>query len=206
MNYRIMLMVASLFLSMHIGAQNKYNRKSQEKLFPPALGKVFMGMNLQAFQQLIPIDSATLNDDYAELRVMDIPFDRQDIQSLSARFSSLSTEEKTAMIQTVEISRKEPDGYVFKEMVKRIIPSRIAAKGKLYELRISFKKGFDLDAWAKKFYGASKDIHKPEDGIYIYDVQWGQRTNDGLGWIIRLFRGSNTLLIAATVPGSEWGL
>lgn len=200
-----MLVAASLCLCVQASTQTKYNRKSQEKLIPQQLGKIFMGMDLKAFQQLIPMDSAELDSRFEELRVMDIPINKGNIQSIQVKFSGLSMEEKEALQHEVEIIKKVDEAFSYPIKVQRIIANKLPAKGKLYEIYILFKKGFDAEAFVKSLYGPSKDVAKPGE-YYFYDIQWTRRTNDDLGWIIRYFRESNMLLLASTMPGSEWSV
>lgn len=198
----VLLLAASLCLCMQASTQPTYNRKSQEKVIPPQLGKLFMGMDLKAFQQLIPMDSASLNIDYKELWVLDIPIKKNNIHSINVKFCDLSTEEKADLQQEMLITKKIDD-YSYTVPEKRFNINKIAAKGKLYEISIKFDDAFNAEGFLKSFYGPSKDVAKPGE-YYIYDIQWSRRTKDNLGWIIRYFRQSNRLLLASTMPNSEW--
>lgn len=180
-------------------AKPKYNYASQQKLIPAELGMIFMGMDMKAFSQKIKIDSAEAEARFEEL-TLDIPYKKGNIEKLSVKFTGLTDEQKAALVKTVKIT--EADGY--EREVKRISVSAIKATGKLYEIDVFYKEGFDLKKYVLSKYGKPGDEYKKGDQYYIFDMQWTKVSTDKLTWLIRYHEETMVLQLAGLIPGSEW--
>lgn len=184
-----------------------YNYAAQQKLIPAELGAVFLGMDLKSFTQKIKLDSADIDDRFEEVRFEYIPFKKDPIETLWVKFSGLSDEQKAALSQTVTVMAKSDYNDIpYERETKRLLPFGVPAAGRLYEISLRFKEGFDLEKYAIARYGKSTDVYKKSDDYYFYDIQWVKKTADGLVWLIRYYKGTNSLKLAGRIPGSEWAL
>lgn len=186
----------------HAQSGNKYNYASQQKLLPAEFGAIFMGMDIKSFSQKINISKAEADDSYEWLS-LDIPFVKGGITKITVKFTGLTSEQTEAMIKTEKITEKGEFGDIERE-VKRIDPAALKALGKLYEISIFYKEGFDLKNYVLTKYGKPDDTYKKGDAYHFFDMQWGKTTSDKLGWLIRYYEETRALMLAARIPGSEW--
>ena len=185
-------------------AATKYNYSSQQKLIPAELGAIYIGMDLRAFSQKIKITAAEVEDRFEEL-TLDIAFDKGNIKKLVVKFTGLTAEQKTTLVKTEKITEKKEYGDLEKE-VKRIVMPAVMAAGKLYEISIFYKEGFDLAKYVVARYGQPTDVHKKEDQYHFFDMQWVKTSADNLSWLIRYYKETNALMLAGRIPGTEWSL
>jgi len=184
--------------------KNKYNYASQQKLLPSELGAIFMGMDIKAFSQKIKIATAEVDDKFEELS-LEIPFEKRNISKLSVKFMGLTSQQKEALVKTEKVIEKGENGDMEKE-VKRISASTLMAAGKLYEISIFYKEGFDLKKYVVEKYGKPDNIYKKGDEYHFFDMQWGKASADKLSWLIRFHAETRVLQLAGRIPGSEWSL
>jgi hypothetical protein len=196
--------LAAIQITVHAQVSVKYNYTSQQKLLPTELGAIYMGMDLKAFSQKIKIAAAEVNDQFEEL-TLDIPFEKSNIKKLSVKFTGLTAEQKTALVKTEKIIEKGEYGDYEREVKHIVVPALMAA-GKLYEIRIFYKEGFDLKKYVTAKYGKPDDVYKKGDDHHIFDMQWFKTSIDKLSWLIRFHEETKVLQLAGRIPGSEWSV
>jgi hypothetical protein len=196
--------LVSLSTSLQAQVKGKYNYSSQQKLLPTELGMIFMGMDLKAFAQKIKINDAEVEDRFEEL-TLDIPFEKGSIKKLSVKFTGLTAEQKAALVKIEKMTEKGAYGD-FEREVKRISVAALVAAGKLYEIDIFYKEGFDLKKYVVTKYGKPGEEYKPGDQYHIFDMQWSKVSADKLTWLIRYHAETRSLQLAGLIPGSEWGV
>lgn len=190
--------------SINVQAKTKFSYAAQRKFIPAELGRVYLGMPFKDFARVINLQGANADERFAWLELK-INFDKGNVESLTAKIHGLSEEEKDRLVQKRNVKRKSGED-VWEEQDKWIDVSKITAKGFLYELKVTFKNGFDLKSYAVKMFGATKDVYKTGDEYHLYDMQWTKKTSDGLVWLIRYHEAANTLQLCGRIKDTEWGL
>lgn len=198
------MVLAAMQTNVYAQVKVNYNYASQQKLLPTELGTVYLGMDIKSFSQKIKIAAAEVEDRFEELS-LEIPFEKGDIKKLYVKFTGLTGEQKEAMVKTEKITEKTEYGDIEKE-VKRISIPALLASGKLYEVSIFYKEGFDLKKYVLAKYGKPDEVYKKEDQYHFFDMQWGKATIDKLLWLIRFHEETRSLQLAGRIPGSEWSL
>jgi len=190
--------------TLNAQVKNKYNYAAQQKLLPSELGAIFMGMDINAFAKKIKITAAVVDDQFEELS-LEVPFEKGNISKLSVKFMGFTSEQKEALIKIEKVIEKGDYGNVEKE-VKRISVPALVAAGKLYEISIFYKEGFDLKKYALDKYGKPDEMYKKGDAYHFFDMQWIKVSADNLSWLIRFHAETKVLQLAGRIPGSEWSL
>lgn len=90
--------------------------------------------------------------------------------------------------------------------VERISLPALMAAGKLYEVSIFYKEGFELKKYVVTKYGKPEDIYKKGDEYHFFDMQWVKASGDKLTWLIRFHDETKSLQLAGRIPGHEWSV
>jgi hypothetical protein len=182
----------------------KYNYASQQKLIPPELRAIFMGMDIKAFSQKIKINAAEVEDRFEELKLV-IPFNKGNVERIEVKFTGLDEEQKIKLVKTEKITEKTEYGDLERE-VKRISMPALMAAGKLYEIDIFFKETVDLKKYVLAKYGKPGEVYKKGDQYHFFDMQWTKITTDKFVWLIRYYEETRALMLAGRISGSEWSV
>lgn len=184
----------------------KFSYSAQKKFIHPDLGKVYLGMPLKEFAELIPIGKAEADGRFEFLQ-LDVPFETKNIKSISIRAHDISREEMRDMLLSETETAKSDDGEEYDRTVERIEIEKIPKTAFVYAIYISFKPKYDLKSYVTKTFGEG-EVRKPDDEFYFFDIQWTKTSSDGLKWLIRSFHegDSRSLQLLGRIDNTEWGL
>jgi hypothetical protein len=185
-------------------ADTKYTYQAQRKFIPSDLGQVYLGMPLKDLASKIDLSKAESDYRFKFLHI-EIPFQKGNIIGLGVRVHGLDREQLDEMHVGEIVSKKNDAGMEYKVEVKRLKVPSIPKDGIVYSMYVTFRRDFDLRAWANKTYGKG-EVRAKDDEYHFYDEQWFKRTSDGLGWMIRAFYEDEdrTLQLLGRVPDTEW--
>lgn len=188
-----------------VGAQtkSKYSYQKQKQLIPIELGKVYLGMPFDQFAKQIDLSKAEVSNRFGWLEG-EMPLAKGNVESITFKVHGLEESDYATLIKKVTRGKKTERNEDYEVEVQMLDMSKIPAKGVVYEIGLTYKKGFDLKSHAKKIYGAPKDVRKATDDHHIYDIQWTRKTTDGLTWLIRYYESSNSIMLAGIIDKTEW--
>ena len=199
------MLILILFLAVIATAQtkNKYSYLSQKQFIPVELGKVYLGMSFADFAKQISLKNAVIDNRYGWLEAK-LPYAKGNVESVIFKVYGLEEEDYTKLIHKVTRPGKTENGDEYEEEVQMIDPAKIPVKGIVYEVSLHYKKGFDLKSQAMKMFGAAGDVYKKGDPSHIFDIQWTKKTTDGLTWLIRYYKETNSIMLAGVIDKTEW--
>ena len=199
----LLFVLISCVLLVAAQTKPKFSYVAQKQLLPVELGQVYLGMPFREFARKLDFTKSEIDDRYGWLEVR-IPYNKGNVTELYFKVHGLEPEELTNLSRTEMIKEKGEFGDYERE-VKRLIASKIPAKGFVYEIILTYKPSFDLKSYLLKTYGQPFNIHKKGESGYFYDSQWTKKTTDGLRWMIRAFHEeSKTLQLIGIIDKTEW--
>lgn len=206
-NFTILFILLVTFLS--VNAQNKttYNYAAQKKLIPVELGKVYLGMPFNDFAKMFDLSESEVGDTRFDWFQLSVPIEKGNVKTLKVRIHGLTPDDKSKILKRESVVQTNEFGSEYNHKFDRLLVDKIPAKGFVYAMYIEFNSDFDLKTHVIKTYGKDGDVRKPDDPYRFYDIQWGKKSSDGLGWMIRSFHegDSRSLQLLGEIDGTEWG-
>jgi hypothetical protein len=181
-----------------------YNYARQKQFIPVELGKVYLGMPFADFAKQIDLRNAEVDNRYGWLEAT-LPYAKGNVESIRFKVHGLEDEDYVMLFKKVTTGKKTESGEDYEVELQMLDVAKIPAKkGIVYEIGLTYKKGFDLKKQAVKMFGATKDVYKSGDPSHIFDMQWTRKTSDGLTWLIRYYEETNSLMLAGVINQTEW--
>lgn len=171
---KIVFTICLMLLAVFSFAGDGYKKINQQQYLPDAVKDFYIGMPFSEFVKLRDITKMDQDNSYS---------------STYLQYGD-QTVPKGLVNIVYKFDSDDPDA------------TRPLAASPLYEIRLEFENGYDINGLTAKLYGPAKDIYKEGDDYHFYDKQWIVTTKDKLTLIIR--QTGNYLMIAGVIKGTEW--
>ncbi len=209
-NYLLLIAITLSIFAVNLNAQtkSKYSYAAQKNLIPAELGKVYLGMPFNEFAKQFDMKNAEVGDTRFDWLEVKIPVAKGNVTNLTVKVHGLESDEKEAILTEETITKKDEFGEEYEETINRLNLDKLTSKGIVYAMYIDFKKEFDLKSYVIKTYGKKGEVRKADDEYHFFDIQWTNKTSDGLDWLIRSFHegDSRSLQLLGRIDNTEWGL
>ena len=169
---RLIIVCSLLLLSLSVFAQKKkgYNHSAQQDLLPEILGEVYLGMPLTDFADKVDLSKAEVRNGFGYVNV-NIPFEKENAQTLSIKVHGVSGEELEKMKTEKTVLRGE-EPYTYETTVDVVNLDELPESGIVYEMLITYDVEYALKEFCIDQYGPADDEYKEGDDFYICDMEW----------------------------------
>lgn len=194
-----------LFLAT-ITATAQYSYKEQKDFIHSNLGKVYLGMPLTEFAQIIDLSASDAGANRYNHLALEIPLNKGNIKDIVVKAEGVPYSLQKEIISKINVERTGDYG-TYTATAYRIDTTKIPEDAFVYQISVFFKPEYDLKKYVFKTFGEKSGTHHNEADEYkFYDSQWTKKTSDGLIWLIRAFYNddSRSLQLIGRIPGTEW--